>query len=246
MGQHVMRWREKLRFSGRALGRAAGKSHGYIKKLEAGEIANPGLDTLEAIARVMGFEGLTALMAADPDRADTAPAPLTDDERTRRIVRDELARSGGVPVTEAPEEKVATIPHRGVVAGGTGAGEYDEGKYEIPRSWIKGRDLFALTVRGDCMARGRPGLAGIHDGTTVICERVYRPDQAPNSDRTDPWTRYVVWVEGREDDLGGNLKYVERFSKKARLTADDDTKIIVDDVTMVHIVGRVIAAYIEF
>lgn len=182
VGRQIARWREKLRFSGRALGEAAGKSHSYIKKLEAGEIANPGLDTLDAIARVMGFDGLSALMAADPDQV-VAPAPV--------------AASNVAPAQSDWVDVVATA-----TAGGSPSALLID-RVEVPASWTRGRRLIAARIIGKCMW---PYLL---PGDLAFFERV-PDDRINNGDRVlitlldhqeDGWhqVKYLEW--GKNDDV---------------------------------------------
>lgn len=197
IGQRVSRWREVRRFSGRALGEAAGKSHGYIKKLESGEIANPGLDTLDAIARVLGFDDFSALMGADPDAPvpGARATPQADDDLAARVERLErsLQAVGATPARAVDGANVVELKHLAVVSCGSRAGAREDGTFPIPREWVKGRDLFVVTAEGDCMAPEIP------DGATLICEHVYQQERAPNSNTTKPPVRYVVWVEGYAD-----------------------------------------------
>lgn len=74
IGLCVARWRQARRLSGRALAAlteanaAAGTgrrvTHTYVKKLETGKVASPGVDALDSLARALGFPDYHAMLVA--------------------------------------------------------------------------------------------------------------------------------------------------------------------------------------
>jgi transcriptional regulator with XRE-family HTH domain len=87
VGQRIAVLREHARLSRRALGAEAGRSHTYIGKLERGEVEHPSANTLDRIARALGWSDYHAMMATD----ELAPAWTAQKHREHEEWLDALA-----------------------------------------------------------------------------------------------------------------------------------------------------------
>jgi transcriptional regulator with XRE-family HTH domain len=98
VGERVAQLRGAMKISQRNLDRRAGLSHGYISKLEAGQVPNPGLLQLQRIAEALAIP-LTRLLADDDEatwlldlqkaaaRADVSTVPKADLEALQAGIR---------------------------------------------------------------------------------------------------------------------------------------------------------------
>jgi transcriptional regulator with XRE-family HTH domain len=98
VGERVAQLRGAMRISQRNLDRRAGLSHGYISKLEAGQVPNPGLLQLQRIADALAIP-LTRLLGDDVEtpwqlevqkaaaRAEVSTVPRADLEALQAGIR---------------------------------------------------------------------------------------------------------------------------------------------------------------
>src|SRR5688572_18603607 len=137
-------------------------------------------------------------------------------------------------VIVSDDADLVRVPILGTASAGNGQGRaYASGEQEdddfvfVDRREARGRELLAVRVKGTCM---EPLL---YEGDVVICEQVHRPEQAPSG------SLCVAWVVD-DDDLGGNVKYVDWDSETtARLRGEDRTTKVVPRARLV-VQGRVL------
>ena len=121
-------------------------------------------------------------------------------------------------VIVSDDADMVRVPILGTASAGNGQGRaYSSGEQDddafvfVDKREVRGRELLAVRVKGTCM---QPLL---YEGDVVICEHVRRPEQAPSG------SLCVAWVVD-DDDLGGNVKYVDWASETtARLRGEDGT-----------------------
>jgi transcriptional regulator with XRE-family HTH domain len=237
-----LRESRRPRLTQEQLAELTGVPKGSISSVEAGVSRNPRPHVIDPLLSFFEMPSQADAVAAYRRHVLGEAGDVL--EQARRIAeeaggqaaREELARVGGVPARPIAGPDVVKIPHAAVVSAGPGAGYRQHGDLELPRSWLKGRDpsgVFAVTARGDCMAPAIP------DGALLLCERVYRLEDVPSG------TLCIVWVDEGDEDIGGNVKYVEWFTTKARLKADDGSVKVVDRQNL-HIVGKVWRSFTDW
>ena len=135
-----------------------------------------------------------------------------------------------IRVIVVDEQDLERVPILGTASAGNGHGRAyaaDGALIFFDRREVRGRELLAVKVTGTCM---EPLL---YEGDVVICEQVRRPEQAPSG------SLCVAWVVD-DEDLGGNVKYVEWASETmARLRGEDGATKVVPRARL-YVQGRVL------
>lgn len=140
-GDNVRKFREKFGLSQEELARRCHLSKDHISKIERGEKQNPGLLTMEAIAKVLGIE-MARLLEKIPSKT-----------RTLSLMREVLP--------------VASIPVVGMARAGRG-GFFDDAGYpkgqgfqkvSVPQDFLKREpQAYGVKLEGDSMLPSlRPG-----------------------------------------------------------------------------------------
>lgn len=143
---------------------------GYISRLQNGKVANPATNELtRAIAQVIKADPEELLLAAVIEKA-----PLELHDQLARLIKAENLRreyESAIRVKEAKagqlaDDRIIQIPLLGSIAAGTPIDriEYAEDIEYIDRSIARGKQAFALKIKGDSMIGDH-----ITDGDIVIC-----------------------------------------------------------------------------
>jgi hypothetical protein len=148
-----------------------------------------------------------------------------------------VRRTGPWPVIrviQVDEDELVRVPILGTASAGNGHGvahgpDADDvsGAYVyFDRREARGRELLAVEVTGTCM---EPLLFA---GDIVICEQVHSARQVPSG------ALCVAWVMD-DDDVGGNVKYIDWQEETARLRGENGkTKVVPRE--RLHVQGRVL------
>jgi transcriptional regulator with XRE-family HTH domain len=123
LGAQITRLRELRGYSiGTLAERADEMAKSYLAKLERGEVENPGLRTLSAIARALGVTVADLLQPAEPERRSEGEALMAEQAEFERVLANlppgleeflaEMA-AAGQPVLPATVRSLALAEFRG-------------------------------------------------------------------------------------------------------------------------------------
>ena len=233
MGERLRAARERARLAQGELAEALGVTRQWVWHIESGLARNVRAEMLDRWAQRLGWKDHAAFFASE------AAEPLTNDVTAVRVRLESEIRAmeaevyandapdgawkrvGAMPVREAEEDEFYMVPLVARVAAGSGMGgsayTQVEGYVPVFKKDLRGRDVFAVTVTGDCM---EPKLSA---GDTVLCVKVTRPEQV----QSGSLCVFSLRDEGDGEKDGGNVKYVEWASAVAKLRAEDGTVVVV-------------------
>ena len=232
MAQRLKALRDRAGLPPVQLAADLGVTRQRIWQIESGLASNVREPLLDRWAQRLGWKDHHALFASDsldPPAHELTAVRVNLETQLRAREADLYAadtpeaarvRAGVMPVVEGGDDLFYMVPHVGRVAAGAGSsGAYTrvEGYVPIYKKDVRGRELIAVTVTGNCM---EPKLS---EGDTVICVKVNRPEEV----QSGALCVVTLLDEGDGENDGGNVKYVEWASAVARLHAEDKTTIVV-------------------
>ena len=144
LGARIAELRELRGLSLGALAeQAGGIAKSYLAKLERGEVENPGLRTLSAIARALGVTVADLLKPAEPPRKAKGAALLDQEAELRRVMA--KLPPGLAEFLDEMEREGRPVPPRTVHA--LALAEFRGRRPERPEDWRFLYDALARSVR---------------------------------------------------------------------------------------------------